>query len=312
MGVLLTDLPDWHVEVLAWFQKNEGRFFDKRPVHEGLRSVVTPPMYLGILRPAISRYAISVYQSWKGKYPDQPPIEWGDGKWTYVYHQEGPSTEDPLKRGTNRGLVECRHDGVPVGVMLPASQNGVRGYRVLGLASVDDHRNGCFVLTGPVSIGDEQSAAGQTRRVQLIDFPVEPFNPDAEADDRQKVTAEVVRRQGQPQFRSLLLRAYCGQCCISRFDAEPALEAAHIIRYKGAHSNHPENGLLLRADLHDLFDLGLIAVRPDRMRVVCASELMGTRYEDLADAPMALPGDPALRPNERALQKHCEMVGLAS
>src|SRR5271155_3471993 len=40
------------------------------------------------------------------------------------------------------------------------------------------------------------------------------------------------------------------------------LEAAHISPYRGLQSNHPQNGLLLRADLHSLFDLGMLAVDP--------------------------------------------------
>ncbi|MEH1887220.1 MULTISPECIES: HNH endonuclease signature motif containing protein [unclassified Nostoc] len=41
---------------------------------------------------------------------------------------------------------------------------------------------------------------------------------------------------------------------ITNFDAEVALEAAHIIPYSETENNHPSNGLLLRADLHTLFD----------------------------------------------------------
>jgi len=45
------------------------------------------------------------------------------------------------------------------------------------------------------------------------------------------------------------------------------LEAAHIKPYRGKTDSHLENGLLLRADLHTLFDLNLIGVEPDTLTV---------------------------------------------
>jgi hypothetical protein len=45
------------------------------------------------------------------------------------------------------------------------------------------------------------------------------------------------------------------------------VEAAHIKPYRGAADNHPANGLLLRADLHTLFDLDLIGIEPGTLTV---------------------------------------------
>jgi hypothetical protein len=45
------------------------------------------------------------------------------------------------------------------------------------------------------------------------------------------------------------------------------LEAAHIRPYLGENDNHPENGLLLRADIYTLFDLDLLGTEPDTLRV---------------------------------------------
>ena len=45
------------------------------------------------------------------------------------------------------------------------------------------------------------------------------------------------------------------------------VEAAHIWPYRGEDDNHPENGLLLRADLHTLYDLDLLAVHPEDLTV---------------------------------------------
>lgn len=130
-------------------------------------------------------------------------------------------------------------------------------------------------------------------------------------DSRLRVIAEVFRRQGAARFGRELLDAYEGRCAISRFDAEPALEAAHIIPYRGAHANHIANGLLLRADLHDLFDLGLIAVDTGGMRLALAGSLAGTMYEPLDGHPLWLPEDPRLRPSPDALGRHWSQSQLA-
>ena len=45
------------------------------------------------------------------------------------------------------------------------------------------------------------------------------------------------------------------------------VEAAHIDPYRGTANNHLENGILLRTDLHTLFDLGLFAIDPKNLTV---------------------------------------------
>ena len=91
---------------------------------------------------------------------------------------------------------------------------------------------------------------------------------------------------------------------MTQYDAPAALEAAHILPYRGPQTNHPTNGLLLRADMHDLFDLGLVAVDPDSMRLLLARELDGTKYERYAGQVLAVPQQAELRPNGEALEKH--------
>jgi predicted restriction endonuclease len=63
-------------------------------------------------------------------------------------------------------------------------------------------------------------------------------------------------RRGQPAFRRRLLAAYEGTCCISGWAPEAVLEAAHIQEHSKAGLNSMANGLLLRSDLHALFDEG--------------------------------------------------------
>lgn len=127
------------------------------------------------------------------------------------------------------------------------------------------------------------------------------FDPKNIADGRAQVLALVKRRQGQPKFRADLLKAYDGKCALSGCDFRPLLEAAHIYPYRGAETNHVTNGLLLRSDLHSLFDLGLIAVKPDGSLDICRA-LEGTDYAKLGK--IRLPRDVSKRPSPRALEWH--------
>jgi len=132
------------------------------------------------------------------------------------------------------------------------------------------------------------------------------FDAETLQDARQRITASIVQRQGQAEFRRKLLIAYAGRCPITDCNVESAIEAAHIIPYQGTQTNHPTNGLPLRADIHTLFDLHLLSIRPDTKEVVIAPELVGTCYQDLADRKLTLPQDQKTAPNQNALSKHYE------
>ncbi len=67
-------------------------------------------------------------------------------------------------------------------------------------------------------------------------------------------------RIGQGAFRVLVTDAYSRRCAISGEKTLPVLEAAHIQPYSTSGINTTNNGLLLRADLHKLFDKGYITV----------------------------------------------------
>lgn len=90
-------------------------------------------------------------------------------------------------------------------------------------------------------------------------------------------------RPEQYKFRADLLRLY-GKCLITNCRVEAVLQAAHIIPFSESVSyrNDTSNGLILRADIHALFDKFLIAIHPMRNEVVVAPVLCGTTYEKLA------------------------------
>jgi hypothetical protein len=128
------------------------------------------------------------------------------------------------------------------------------------------------------------------------------FDAAALVDARARVLREVVQRQGQPAFRNALLAAYGGRCAVTGCDAEDALEAAHIIGYCGPASQDVRNGLLLRADIHTLFDLDLVSICPERLQVVLAPALRTSTYAELHGRPLSLPSVLEQQPDRAALR----------
>lgn len=128
------------------------------------------------------------------------------------------------------------------------------------------------------------------------------FEADSDRDARTKAMRAIALRQGQPKFRQELLAAYDSRCAISGCDVPCALEAAHIVPYRGEHTNAVRNGLVLRADLHTLFDLGLIRIHHETLEVILAPQLAGSSYEQFAGVKMRLPANEALWPDRKALR----------
>jgi len=130
------------------------------------------------------------------------------------------------------------------------------------------------------------------------------FDPTDVADARRRVSADIVRRRGQPAFRKALLDAYGNACAITGCSLPAVLEAAHVLPYKGDHTNVVSNGLLLRADIHTLFDLGLIAIQSERMVVRVSPELENTEYGRLDGSLLRLPKQNSQRVSQDALDRH--------
>lgn len=135
------------------------------------------------------------------------------------------------------------------------------------------------------------------------------FDPISIEDARERVLASIVRRRGQQAFREALIQRYEGRCVVTGCDVVYVLEAAHIIPYQGSDTNHPENGLLLRADIHTLFDLGLLAIGAD-LRVILHSCLLTSTHSDLQGRQLILPADSFKKPSLNALALHLQWAGL--
>ena len=99
------------------------------------------------------------------------------------------------------------------------------------------------------------------------------FDPSNIEDARKRISRMIAQRRGQRAFRNNLFDAYGGRCAITGCEVPDVLEAAHIFPYRGEETNKVKNGLLLRADVHTLFDCGLIAVDEVKMTVLVAPAL---------------------------------------
>lgn len=128
-------------------------------------------------------------------------------------------------------------------------------------------------------------------------------------DDRKRAQVAQSVREGQGAFRVRVLDAYERRCAVTGERSWPVLDAAHIQPSLGPASNHVQNGLVLRADIHRLFDAGYVTVTPDyRFRV---SRRLRDEYENgrvyyqLDGAPLVmLPRRAESRPSREALAWH--------
>lgn len=153
---------------------------------------------------------------------------------------------------------------------------------------------GCIVLTNPIFFGKEdwiavpedwkpstqqgKSYSTETeigrRTWQKIELLIQRYLPAAPIEKENQLTLEepetqygksvlVKLRLGQAAFRVLVTDAYSRKCAISGEKTLPVLEAAHIKPYAKSGRHLISNALLLRSDIHKLFDTGYLTVTPD-------------------------------------------------
>ena len=142
-------LPKRHKDALCWFATNTGREIQwPKPLSDGTFLVSKAK---GIYKPQWSKYALSVRESLGKYYPDKEPIVRTDGTWLYRYFQENKNVEKCDLQYTNRGLFECIHDKVPIGVIIQIKAKPDPMYLVQGVALVSGWEDGYFILEGPIS-----------------------------------------------------------------------------------------------------------------------------------------------------------------
>lgn len=98
-------------------------------------------------------------------------------------------------------------------------------------------------------------------------------------DERERVEREINARRGQEEFRKRLLKRFNDTCVITGCRLSVVLEAAHIVPYRGDKDHHPTNGLLLRADIHKLFDKDFLGIEPETLKVHLHRDVKSMGYE---------------------------------
>jgi len=106
-------------------------------------------------------------------------------------------------------------------------------------------------------------------------------------------------RPGQSEFREALLARYGERCLVTGCPLPEVVQAAHIVPYAERRDHHPSNGLLLRADIHVLFDRHLLGIEPETMVVSVHPEAQFSGYEYLHRRRLFIPEGP--RPCRQAL-----------
>jgi len=145
------------------------------------------------------------------------------------------------------------------------------------------NRTGFVVPRGVLSRALSEAKA---RRASVF----EPHNqPLLLSEERQKVLSWQTRRPAQSKFRDRLLAAYGSTCAVSGTNEPLTLDAAHITPFASGGSNRVSNGLLLRTDLHRLWDSGKIAIHETSYTVLLNASLLIGPYAFLAGAKANIP-----------------------
>ncbi len=171
-------------------------------------------------------------------------------------------------------------------VSLRAMRARIAHYRHQDPASPEDFEVGCRILTQPVFLSEsEWIAVPESWSARIVTFkgystdepdglrlweafesrlgqaPVAGF---AEPQARYGEPALVRPRLGQGGFRVLVTDSYRRRCAVTQERTLPALDAAHIVPFADGGEHKASNGILLRRDIHGLFDAGYVTITPER------------------------------------------------
>lgn len=151
----------------------------------------------------------------------------------------------------------------------------------------------------------EGSALWREIQNRLSAAPVSPF-----AGEHREALIQRLRnvRIGQGGFRTLIIEAYERRCAVTGERSLPALEAAHIKPFSLVQNHATPNGILLRADIHKLFDSGYVSVDP-KLRFHVSKSLKeqysnGRIYYELEGREIRTPTAVTDRPGQEYLEWH--------
>jgi integrase len=122
--------------------------------------------------------------------------------------------------------------------------------------------------------------------------------------DETKVDKDIVERKKRntaPKFKKMILEAYEGTCAVTGETTEAVLEACHIQNFINEESDNYQNGLLLRVDIHRLFDKGLIQLNEDYTLSV-SSRVVSDYYQLYNGTKLILPKNKNWLPSKKVLR----------
>ena len=216
---LLARMSPAHQRRLAWFEEHQGEVSGiPGELADGLLLVSKPK---GIYKPNDLPYALSIRINLDSPYADGMEVPTPGGGWLLRYHQERANPSDRDTMFTNRGLMRCIADRIPVGVLRERAPAGRSSrYDVLGLAMPVRWSDGYFFFESlspratpvidPVSDVLEATARAEVDEQAVGSSPLE----DA-YDARLRMYRQIVARRGQSAFRAALLDAYQNRCAIT-------------------------------------------------------------------------------------------------
>ena len=209
--------------------------------------------------------------------------------------------------------------------------------RGLNLQALHQHNIGCIVLTAPFFFERSEwipiPKDWQPNIVQGKTYSIEG-GPGRELWEKikpklvAKIGGQVITtsnkygtpimispRLGQGAFRVLVTDAYHRQCAMTGERVLPALEAAHIKPFAREGPNMVSNGLLLRSDIHRLFDRGYISVtkefRVDISKKIREEFQNGREYYAFRGRQLILPESIADKPSSQFIEWHNQNVFLS-
>jgi hypothetical protein len=130
-----------------------------------------------------------------------------------------------------------------------------------------------------------QDIANESKDYEFTFVVEDNFEPASELNipnDENKRQAYARRvRKGQSRFRKALITFYDTQCAFTKTNEETVLEACHIISHARTGDNSLDNGLLLRSDIHVLFDEHLVTLANDGITVCVRQDVTAPEYAKL-------------------------------
>lgn len=235
-----------------------------------------------------------------------PQIQRGDELWIWTHEDEGFGRGWGLTAKASVGQISFTdHQPLillenverlerPFGYrdLLPADSNAKTGSRLLDHANT--HRTADAYLIEDEDYADFIKIVKE--QASALPDDVRFHNETEWAREIREHKDEILRdladrrrnwqkaRPAQSRFRAGLMDLYEGRCALTGISVPEALEAAHVLPHnRNPVRDRPENGILLRRDLHTMFDAMLWSIDPDTNRVRLSKRVRDFSYSSLAD-----------------------------